>query len=73
MDHDTKAGILGAASCVDCRQRRLQADVVEEASKYFRGTMLEARRLLGLGGDEDGDNKEEEEDDDDSESADDEI
>ena len=71
MDHDTKAGILGAACCVDCRQRRLQADV-DENSKYFSGAMLEARRLLGLGGDEDGDNKEEEEDDD-SESADDEI
>ena len=71
MDHDTKAGILGAASCAsfDCRQRRLQADV-DENSKYFSGAMLEARRLLGLS-DEDGDNKEEE--DDDSESADDEI
>ena len=45
---------------------------VEKASKYFSGTMLEARRLLGLGGDED-EKKEEKEEDDDSESEDDEI
>ena len=80
MNHDTKASILGAASCAcfDFKQRRMQADVDEKGhpfsySKYFSGTMVEARRLLGLGGDKDGDNKEEEEDDDDSESADDEI